>query len=74
MTENYADVQYLCLHAMEHLPDSTRLRRRVLIGIVEVLHRNDPVVHSALKMLTHLDAVEKGQRNLPLELRKRDGE
>jgi hypothetical protein len=62
---NYPDVQYLCRHAIETLPDSIQARRRVLQSVVAVLKTTDPIRVIAQTIDQHMDAADAEQRDLP---------
>lgn len=65
---NYADRQFVCMHALETLPDSVMARRRLLRGVQDILKEFDPVRIAAKRMLVHMDAIDREQKQLPFSI------
>jgi hypothetical protein len=59
--------QFNCAWTIDNLPDSASLRRRLLVGIVGTLLPTDPICKAARQLLSHMDAFDARQQQLPLE-------
>ncbi len=66
--------QFNCLWTIRNLPDSARLRRQLLKGVVATLAGNDPVRNAATEMLGHMDMFDAQQISLPLPEESGNGE
>jgi hypothetical protein len=61
---------FLCVHQIEHLPDSSELRRKLLEGVIDALPREHRIRAVAFLMLKHLNDFDREQRQLALDFQE----